>query len=183
MEDSRIIELYFARNEDAISATSEKYGRYLSTVAYRILFSVDEADECVSDTYLKAWERIPPERPQIFKAFLAKITRNEALDRLDTLSAKKRKCEGLLVFDEIAEALPDTQGDAVDAFAIRTAVNAFLSAQPKRVRIVFLRRYFYFCSIRDIAFSMHLSESNVKAILSRARSAFKLHLEKEGITL
>lgn len=183
MEDSRIIDLYFARQEDAISETAAKYGKYLNTVAYRILFSFDEAEECVSDTYLKAWQKMPPERPHILKAFLAKITRNEALDRLDYQNAQKRKTEGELVFEEIAEAIPETQGDAADTLAVRQAINAFLASQPKRVRIVFLRRYFYFCSVREIALSLHLSESNVKTILSRARGVLKLHLEKEGITL
>lgn len=183
MEDKSIIDLYFARDESAIQRTDEKYGRYLNTVAYRILFSADGADECVSDTYLKAWQKMPPERPSILRAFLSKITRNEALDRLDYELAKKRKCEGALVLDEIAEAIPDGECDLTDSLAVRIAVNRFLSAQPKRVRIIFLRRYFYFCSVREIAYSMRLSESNVKAILSRARAAFKLYLEKEGVLL
>lgn len=183
MEDESIIRLFFARDENAIRETDKKYGRYLSAIAFRILSSAPDAEECVSDTYLKAWQIIPPERPKFFKAFLSKITRSRALDRLDYETAQKRKGERTLTFDEIAEAVPSSEGDASDALALKAALDGFLASQPKRVRIVFLRRYFYFYSVREIALSLHLSESNVKAILFRARAALRLYLEKEGIIL
>ncbi len=183
MEDESIIRLFFARSESAIEETEKKYGRYLNAIAFRILSSAPDAEECVSDTYLKAWQIIPPERPNFFKAFLSKITRSRALDRLDYEAAQKRSGESTLAFDEIAEALPSKDGDMADTLALKQALDSFLASQPKRVRIVFLRRYFYFYSVREIALSLHLSESNVKAILFRARAALRLHLEKEGILL
>ena len=183
MEDEKIIELYFKRNESAIEETDRKYGRYLGAVAYRLLSSREDAEECVSDTYLKAWQTIPPERPSIFKAFLSKITRSRALDRLDYYSAEKRSAQSTLMLEELGDAIPSYEGDMADALSLKAALDGFLASQPKRVRVVFLRRYFYFYSVREIALSLHLSESNVKAILMRARIALKGYLEKEGIVL
>ena len=183
MEDKSIIDLFFARSESAIEETDKKYGRYLNAVAFRILFSAPDAEECVSDTYLKAWQTIPPERPGFFKAFLSKITRSRALDIVDYNSAEKRARQNTLVFDEIGDAIPVSEGDPSDALALKEALNGFLASSSKRVRIVFLRRYFYFYSVREIAISLHLTESNVKAILFRARAALKSYLEKEGIVL
>ena len=183
MDDKSIIDLYFARKESAIKETDAKYGRYLNAVAFRILFSESDAEECVSDTYLKAWQTIPPERPSFFKAFLAKITRSRALDRVDYYNAAKRDDGGSVSFEELEEAIPSRIGDASDSLAIKEAMNGFLASLPKRIRIVFLRRYFYFYSVREIALSMRLSEGYVKAILFRARGELKLYLEKEGIVL
>ena len=182
MDDKSIIDLYFERNENAIKETDEKYGRYLNAVAYRILDSAPDAEECVSDTYLKAWQTIPPERPSLFKAFLAKITRSRALDRVDYYNAAKRNGDALS-FEELEEAIPSGDVDESDALAIREAINGFLKTLPKKIRIVFLRKYFYFYSVREIALSLHLSEGYVKALLFRARGELKLYLEKEGIYL
>ncbi len=183
MEDQSIIDLYFARDESAISKTDEKYGRYLNAIAYRILASASDAEECVSDTLLQVWESIPPERPRFFKAFLSKITRSRALDRADYYNAEKRNGKSTLALEELEEAIPAPTGDESDALAVRVAINGFLSTISKRSRIVFLRRYFYFYSAREIALSLHLSEGNVRAILHRTRCELKLYLEKEGITL
>jgi len=183
VEDQSIIDLYFARDESAISKTDEKYGRYLNAIAYRILASASDAEECVSDTLLQVWESIPPERPRFFKAFLSKITRSRALDRADYYNAEKRNGKSTLALEELEEAIPAPTGDESDALAVRVAINGFLSTISKRSRIVFLRRYFYFYSTREIALSLHLSEGNVRAILHRTRCELKLYLEKEGITL
>ena len=185
MDDSRILELYWARSENAIAETQTKYGKYLFGIAYNVLYSNEDAEECVNDTYLKAWESMPPHRPNRLSAFLGRITRNISLDRYDTLRAQKQSGCTELALDELGECVPDAYSDlpVSEELALKNAINGFLSSLPTRTRIIFVRRYFYLCSVSEIAESMEMSESNVKVTLLRARQKFKERLEKEGIVI
>ena len=185
MEDNRIVELYFERSEAAISETQKKYGKYCQYIAYSILNSQLDAEECVNDTYIRAWESIPPQRPQILKSFLGKITRNIALDRYDRLHALKRGGNAGLALEEIGECIPDTKDgrEMSDEIALKEAINGFLASLPKQTRIIFMRRYWYLSPIAHISGDLGLSVNNVKVILMRTRKKFKEYLEKEGISI
>ncbi len=182
MEDSKIIDLYFERSQVAVRETHEKYGHYCHSIAYSVLYSDEDAEECVNDTYLKAWQSIPPHRPLRLGAFLGKITRNLALDRYDAKAAKRRNGGIELALEEISECVPDTIGESEsEGKALSDAINSFLASLPKRTRIIFMQRYWYLSSISEISNSLGISESNVKVILMRTRRKFKEHLEKEEI--
>lgn len=183
MEDEKILDLYFERNEDAIAETDRKYGGYLGSVAYAILYDKDAADECKNDTYFKTWCAIPPARPSLFKAFLAKITRHTALDRYDYETAKKRDASASAVWEEIEDAIPSGDASPADTLALKEAVNGFLASLRERERIVFLQRYFFFASLGEIARQNAMTEGNVKVSLHRTRQKFKQYLEEKGIML
>ena len=181
MEDEKIVMLYLERNEAAIRETEMKYGRYCYTVAYSILHSREDADECVNDTLNGAWNAIPPEKPTRLQGFLARMTRNIAIDRFRYKSAQKRNAEAESVIDEYWECIPSEEASVEDEFVLRQAINGFLASLDARTRVIFMRRYWYAMSVKDIALGMRLSESHVSVILHRTRSKFKDHLTKEGI--
>jgi len=186
MDDSKIIDMYFARNEAALTETKNKYGKYCYYIAYNILKSEQDAEECVNDTYLNAWNSIPPNRPSRLAAYLGKITRNLALNRYVHLNAKKRDDRNKIILNEINEIIPDTNSDGrnvSDELALKQAINKFLASLPKKYRIIFVRRYWYLSDIKEIATDLGLKESNVKVILHRTRNNFRAYLEKEGITI
>lgn len=183
MEDSKILELYWSRSEQAIAETQEKYGKYCHYIAFNILYSDEDAEECVNDTYIRAWDSMPPHRPERLAPFLGKITRNLSLDRYDRIKAQKRCGNTELALDELAECIPDSEMPMSEELALKDAINGFLGSLPRRTRIIFMRRYFYLCSISDIAQSLEMSESNVKVTLMRAREKFRERLEKEGIVI
>ena len=186
MEDSQIIELYWRRSEDAIAETSKKYGRYCHTISFNILGNAEDSEECVNDTYLKIWSLLSPARPAIFSAFLAKITRNLSLDRYRNQSAEKRGGGRTTVaLDELSACIPvaDTTETIAEQQALTDALDRFLDALKSEQRKIFLRRYWYISSIREIASDFGISESKVKTTLLRTRTALKEHLEKEGIAL
>lgn len=177
-----IVDLYWERSEAAISETQKKYGRYCTYIAYNILHSHEDAEECVNDTYVGAWNSMPPHRPERLSTFLGKITRNIALNRCIKSGAKKRSACAEVILSEVEEFTPDPEGgEALDKIVLRDALDAFLSSLPRQTRIIFVRRYWYMCSVSDIAKDLGLSESNVKVILLRTRNKLKQHLEKEGI--
>lgn len=182
MEDADIIDLYFARNEDAIRQTDISYGRRLNILAQRMLHSREDAEESVSDTYLKAWNTIPPRRPQHLFAYLAKICRNFSLDRLDWKNAAKRKAEVVSLTQEMELCIPDTQRERQrDGKELGMLLDAFLRTLTPENRVVFLRRYWYVDTIAEIAVRYGLSESAVQMRLSRTRAKLCTYLEKEGI--
>lgn len=181
MDDQRIIELYWSRAETAVSETEKKYGSYCRSIAYNILRSQEDTEECVNEAYLNTWNAIPPGKPSSLRAFLGRITRNLALNRYDYNTAQKRA--GSVTIEEYYECLPATNQDLADGIVLKQAVNGFLASLPKRTRIIFLRRYWYFCTVEEIAVGMGLSQSNVKIILYRARNQFRTYLEKEGICI
>ena len=183
MDDKGIISLYFKRDQQAIAETKDKYGRLLFSVAYNILYSEGDSEECVDDTYMKAWQTIPPTVPNRLSAFLAKITRNIALNRYRDGKRRGRNLTAELILDEIAEAVPDTNGDIAGDLALRDSLNRFLDSLERRQRMVFLKRYFYMCRTKDIARDMGMTQSAVKVSLSRTRTKLREHLEREGIRL
>ncbi len=183
MEDKRIIDLYFARNEEAIARTEEKYGKLLFSLSYGILNSEGDAEECVSDTYMRAWQLIPPTKPNYLSAFLAKITRNLSLTRYRENKKRRSILTTELIFDEMLECVSDSRADAVDDIALRDALNKFLSILDQKRRVIFMKRYFFMKSIKDISKDVGVSVANVKTILSRTRNMLRDYLEREGINL
>ena len=183
-KDHDIIEMYFERDEKAISQTHLKYGRYCHSIAYNILNSYPESDECVSDAYLQTWNSIPPNRPERLSAYLGKITRNLALNRCFMARAAKRYYGTQVILEEVSEFLPDNSSSEMSTdLAIRNATSAFLKSLPKQTRCIFVRRYWYMSSIASIARDYGLSQSNVKVTLMRVRNKFKEYLNKEGINV
>ena len=186
MDDQQIIELYWNRSDEAIAQTQKKYGRLCYKVAFNILGSHQDSEECVNDTYLKAWNAIPPRRPQKLSAFLCRITRNQALKRYESNTAEKRGgSEVPLALEELAGCIPDP-GSATALTEQRELIrqlNGFLAELPIETRGIFLQRYWGLESVRDIALAMGISESKVKVTLHRTRKKLKRHLEQEGIVL
>ena len=184
MDDKRIVALFFDRNEQALAETRQKYSRYLHRVAHNILQNPQDTEECVNDTYLRAWNAIPPHRPSRLSVFLGKITRRLALDRYATLTADKRGGgTQTAILDEWRDALPTTDGDPADDIAVRDALSRFLRQLSADKRHTFIRRYWYGDTIAAIAADNHTTESAVKMTLSRIRGELKTFLEKEGIAL
>lgn len=183
MEDQNILALYVSRNETAISESDQKYGRYLHTVAYNILYDHEDARECVNDTYVNAWNCIPPHLPLVLRSFLAKITRNLALNRYHKEMAKKRQGEVDMAIEEYYECLPSGEMPTEDAVVLKMLIDSFLSSLPERTRIIFLQRYWYFLSMKEIALLHGMREGAVKTCLMRTRNKFKQYLEKEGVTV
>ena len=184
MDDRKIVELFFERSEKAIEESEKKYGRYISAVADSILASKEDTEEVVNDTYLRAWNSIPPQKPKKLGAFLSTIARNLALDRYAARRKERENLAAEAILDELADCLPDSAGlSPADEFHLRGAVNSFLASLDAKTRVVFMRRYWYMMPIAKIAFMSGMSESNVKTTLHRTRVAFREHLEKEGITV
>ena len=184
MTDEKIIELYFARSENAIAETDKKYGSYCRTMTYNILGSHEDSEECVNDTYLRVWDAVPPTRPKRFGAFVAGIARNLALD---IRKAKGRLSRGggygSLSFDEISECLPaqesvERTADSDEALA---AVERFIRTQSRDKQIMFIRRYYYFSTCAQIAADLNMTEGKVKMTLQRMRTKLREYLEREGI--
>ena len=183
MNDEQILDLYFARDEQALVETDRKYGGYCFTMANSILHNDQDAEETVSDTYLKAWNAIPPKRPGIFKMFLAKITRNLAFTRWRAYSAEKRGGgEMELVLEELADCLaaPGSVEDTMDAKELARAIRAFLDTLPEREQNIFLRRYFFVEESETIARRYGMKPATVLRTLSRTRMKLKRYLLKEG---
>ena len=184
MEDKQIVDLFWERSESAIQETEKKYGRYCYYIAYQILQSDEDAKEVVNDTYLKAWQTIPPKRPEALKPYVGMISRHLAFDIYEAQHTQKRG-QIPLVLDELAECLPgaDDAWDVVSGIALRDSLNAFLRGLPLKTRNIFLRRYWYASSLADIADEYAMKESAVGMILLRTRKKLKSYLEKEGFYL
>jgi RNA polymerase sigma-70 factor (ECF subfamily) len=183
MEDNQIVQLYFDRSEEAISQTAVKYGKYCHTIAYNILHNFEDSEECVNDTYQKAWDTIPPKTPQRLSTYLGKITRNLSISRLSYEKAQKRNVNLTVILSELDECIPKTQGSIDDSLTLKYAIDKFLRTLQKEVRIIFVRRYWYASSIKEIARDYDLSESKVKVTLHRVRIKFKEFLEEEGVNI
>ncbi len=182
MTDQIIIDLFWQRSEDAIRNTSQKYGMYLTKIAMNILHNNEESEECVNDTYLTAWEQIPPDRPQKLLTYLGRITRCLALNRYDYLTAQKRNSEFTVQLTELEECLsrPDTVESHYENGELSSAISNFLRTLEPEKRNIFIRRYWFSDNIIDIAGRFEISESKVKSILFRVRKQLKKHLESEG---
>ena len=186
VEDKQIIDLYWARSETAISETSSKYGRYCHSIAFNILRSREDSEECVNDTFFNAWKAIPPQHPNKLSAFLGAITRNLSLKKWEQYSTAKRGLGQLpLALEELQDCIPALENveQVVDDLTLTEILNRFLSSLPKDRRKIFMRRYWYMCSIKEIAEGYSMSESKVKMSLLRSRNELKQLLEKEGYDL
>lgn len=186
VEDRQIVDLFWERSETALSETRKKYGRYCYSIAYNILLCEEDAEECVNDAYVKLWNAIPPNRPDRLSSFIGKITRRVSLDRYEKYTAQKRgggRTE--LVLDELQECLPASgdRGDMTDDLALRDALNRFLRSLTPENRKIFMCRYWYLRSIKEIAAQYALSESKVKMTLLRTRNSLRLFLEEEGMAI
>ena len=184
MEDGKIIDLYWERSETAIEETAKKYFRYCRFISFNILRSDEDADECVNDTYLRAWNAMPPKRPNCLASFLGKITRNLSLDRYKQYSAEKRGhgqiALALSELDEAIPSIPDVE-QVIDEKELVQALNIFLEDLPDQKRIIFVQRYWYLLPIKEIAEKSEASESQIKSTLFRIRNELKTFLEKEGL--
>ncbi len=181
MEDHEIVKLYEARMESAVQITAQRYGAYCHAIAYGILRNDEDAEECVSDTYLRAWDAIPPHRPENLRTFLGKITRRLALNRLEKQSAQKRGGGQVpLALEELAECLPDTAVSLTEEVILRDTLRRFAASLPRQTRVVFLRRYWYLQSVGEIAAALGMSENHVNVTLHRARGRLRDMLEKDG---
>ena len=185
LDDKQIIDLYFARSESAISETANKYGNYCYSIAYNILTNNEDAEESVSDTYMAAWNNMPPRRPSILATFLGKITRHLSIDRWRSRNAYKRGGgEIVLALEELEDCVSD--GQTVEKLYERKELavlfNRLLAELPEMERNVFLCRYWYLDPIADIAEYFSYSESKVKSMLHRTRGKLRKALQKEGYT-
>ena len=186
MKDREIIDLYFRRSEQAIEETSVKYGKYCRKIAWNILYSDEDAEECVNDTWLHAWNAIPPTRPVRFSSFLGKITRNLALNMYEKSRARKRGAgETAAALDELAGCISgqDDVEKQIDDKELAAAIDRFLGELGEQPRKIFVRRYWYMSSVKEIAAEYGMGESAVKMSLMRTREQFRRYLEKEGIYL
>ena len=182
MDDSKIVELLFARNEDGIKHIDDTYGRRLFALADNIVRNDQDAEESVSDTYMKAWDTIPPQKPMHLFAYLAKICRYFALKKLDWKQAAKRNAEVVSLTQEMETCIPDTSRDAeVEARELGRILDAFLRTLSEENLLVFMRRYWYVDTIAEIAARYGISESAVNMRLNRTRAKLSAYLKKEGI--
>lgn len=185
MNDNKIIELYWNKNENAIIETEKKYGRYCFSIAHNILQNEEDSNECVNDTYLKTWNSIPPKRPSVLKLFLAKITRNLAINKYEKNRAQKRNVELECVLEELEECLPTKENveESIEYSELTNYLNEFLQTLTVEKRKIFLARYWYAFSIKEIATENKLNENNIKVILHRTRSELKDYLTERGVVI
>lgn len=186
MEDKSIIQLYWDRNDRAIAATAEKYGGYCASIARNILGSSEDAEECVNDTYLNAWNAMPTHWPEQLSTFLGKITRNLSFNRYRNGHAAKRGGgETALILDELAECVSGTETveQIVDRRELVRAINAFVKDLPPVKRSIFVRRYWYADAVRQIADDCRIQPGSVSKILERERKQLKTYLAERGFEL
>lgn len=178
--DQQIIELYWQRDERAIEASNAHHGAACLALANRILHSREDAEECLNDTWLHAWNAIPPTRPTFLRAFFLKIIRNLSLHRLEKSSAQKRSSEHTVVLDELKECLPGGEAveDTVLAQELSAVISEFLEKQSKQDAALFLRRYFYLLPLSEAAALVHLTEAAAAMRLSRMRKRLRAYLKE-----
>ena len=183
MNDREIVELFLKRSETAIRETESKYGRYLETVAMRILGDASDAAEVVSDTCLAAWNAIPPHEPENLAAFLGKLARQTAIKRWRKRGAQKRGGETALALEELGECVPGgtDAGAEAELSELTGAIDRFLGTLPGTERDVFVCRYWFLASVEEICGQFGFGESRVKSMLSRTRKKLKRHLKEEGM--
>ncbi len=182
MNDCDIVELYFERSEHAIDETAKKYGRYLTKIAYNILYDELDSEESVNDTYLAAWNSIPPHKPSVLSAFLSKLTRRISIDKLRMKGRKKRGAsEYVLSLDELSDIVSDSSPEKeIDTKQLAACISDFLRTQPIETRAAFVSRYYYLDSTKEAAKMLGMSEGKLKSLLHRTRRALRDHLAKEG---
>ena len=182
MDDTGIIDLFWARDERALTETERKYGPYCRTVSYHILKNRQDAEECVNDTWVRAWNAMPPQRPYALGAFLAKITRNLSLTRYRGARAQRRGGGQLpLILEELQDMTADGPEQLLEASELSRLLDTFLRQLPQKDCCVFMRRYWYMDSLEDIARRYHMALGSVKSSLFRTRKKLRNYLEEEGI--
>lgn len=186
ISDTEIVTLFWQRDERAIQETQTKYDRYLTKIAYNILADTEDSQESVNDTYLRAWNSMPPNRPKLLSSYLAKITRRLAIDIFRKKNSQKR--QGSQYADSLSElenciSGGDITGQEVELHMLAAAINKYLRGLSEETRNIFICRYYFSDSIKDVAAYLHISEPKVKSSLFRTRSGLKEYLEKEGFTL
>ena len=186
MTDEAIVRLYWNRDEEAIAETSQKYGKYCFSIAYNILYNKEDSDECVNDTYNKAWNSIPPSRPTLLSAFLGKIVRNISLNRYKENTTLKRGGHQMpLILDELSEIASERPGPEEEVLntELIKAINDFLYALPKDKRVMFIRRYWYADDIGAIANRMGINENSISVMIRRIRIRLREHLLERGFDI
>ena len=184
MEDIRIVDLYWARDEQAIDATAKKYGRYCYRIAFNILSNNEDANESVNDTYMGAWKSMPPHRPSVLSTFLGKLTRRISLNKWRNQNRTKRGGgEVLLALDELSECIPSQQNPehTLEIKELAQAINLFVGTLQPTERDIFVSRYWFLASIKEISLKFEYSESKTKSILFRTRKKLMNYLLKEGL--
>ena len=186
--DAQILQLFEHRSEEAISAAALQYGGLCRQIAMNILGNAEDAEECINDTWLAVWNRIPPERPRSLTAYICRIARNLSMDRMDYLRAGKRNAAATSSLEAIMElnqeiVLTDLQLEAVSEDVCRNAVNEFLAGQPKEMRQVFVRRYWFGDSLAQLSELTGFTESKLKSMLHRMRKVLRQRLEEEGVQI
>lgn len=184
MEDRQILQLFHARNEDALTICRQKYGNYCFAIAHRILQNKEDAEECVNDALLRAWTHIPPDCPTLINAYLGTVTRNIALDRYRKQTAQMRAGEVAVAHHELEAIFSDnaTPDTAIEEPELADLINRFLKTLPKQDAVLLVSRYFHFYTVKEIAKRYKMKEKTVYATLSRTLKKLRLYLEKE-ITL
>ena len=185
MDDSRIIELFYARNEDAISQLSQKYGSYCLKIAKNILYNAEDAEECVNDAYLAVWNTVPPQKPDPLLTYLCRIVRNLAVMKYHAKTAQKRNSAYDVALEEIRDCIPSSVSVEyeAEANAVSALIDSFLETLDKRDGIMFVRRYYHSDTVGEIATLFRTSSHYVSVRLSRVRKALKKHLAKEGVSV
>lgn len=183
MDDNEIVELYWERKEEAIRETSLKYGRLCTRIAKNILSSYEDSEECVNDTYFAVWNAIPNERPNIFSAFVSRITRNLALKKYEYISAAKRNPAAVTSLEELEDCVSGTDSveSEIEKKHIENTIDTFLWQQGDEKRNIFIRRYWYFDSIENICKSTGFTQSKIKSMLYEMRQKLRKKLESEEI--
>lgn len=182
MEDYQIVDLYWSRSETAIAETERKYGRMLKSISYSLLSSFEDAEECLNDTYVAAWNTMPKERPSYLGAYLSKIIRRLSISRFRASHSQKRGGAGELI-EELSECIP-SESDVVSDYEngrLKEALDGFLRELDEKKRVLFVRRYYYSQSIEQIALECGMKTGTVKSILSRTRELLRERLEREGL--
>ena len=186
MEDAKIVQLYFDRNEAALKETQTKYRKYLLKIANNILYNNEDSEECVNDTYLSAWNAMPPHKPDVLSLFLGKLTRGHAIDVYRKNHAGKRiPSEYTTSIDELEECIPggsDVEAN-LEAKRLGEVISAFLREQDDEARNLFVGRYFYADSLKEVASYYGMTDTKAKMILFRTRQRLKEYLETEGFTV
>ena len=183
MEDYKIIELYWERSEMAIAETQNKYGNLCRYISCNILSDREDADECVNDTYLTLWNTIPPQRPNLFSAYIGKITRNLALKKFEYNTAQKRNPEAVVSLSELEDCISGHEMPHEDEIMFKNKLNTFLRSLDYEARNVFLRRYWFFDSVKEIAERFDISESKTASMLMRTRNKLRDYLVTEGFEI
>ncbi|MDO5689712.1 MAG: RNA polymerase sigma factor [Tissierellia bacterium] len=184
MDEPILIELYWKRDESALTKTEGIYGAYIRSIAHNILRNVEDVQECKNDTLLQVWNSIPQDRPRIFRAYIGRIARNLSINRYQMQRTKKRGGGELeLIFEELENVISDHQGPEaqLEGKELLRSINAFLAELPSEQRRVFVARYWYGKSISELSVQFISSESRIKTMLFRIREALREELDKEGI--